>query len=110
RQNRGSWRCALFPNVIPQRPVPTQVSLTPAVPGPPLAGGVSAPSATPGSSNDLLQSTVAAATPAVRPLPRNVRRETFGCHDVQLDSTKHVEAYPPRMPARLGGGIRRSPD
>src|SRR5262249_6493959 len=83
RLNQGSRRMVLFPNVISQPSVPNHVILTPAVPGPPLAGGVCAPSATPGSSNDLLQSTVAPATPAARPLPRNRRRETGGCHDVQ---------------------------
>src|SRR5262249_21418922 len=92
RLNHGSRRMVLFPNVISQPSVPNHVILTPAVPGPPLAGGVCAPSATPGSSNHLLQSTVAPATPAARPLPRNRRRETGGCHDVQPASTKHIDA------------------
>src|SRR5262245_2336197 len=101
RLNQGSRRIVLFPNVISQPSVPNHVILTPAVPGPPLAGGVCAPSATPGSSNDLLQSTVAPATPAARPLPRNRRRETGGCHDVQPASTKHIDASSTKSGASL---------
>src|SRR5215813_3670847 len=107
RLNHGSRRTVLFPNVISQPSVPNQVILTPAVPEPPLAGGVCAPSATPGSSNDLLQSTVAAATPAARPLPRNRRRETGGCHDVQPASTKHIDASSTKSGASLETARRR---
>src|SRR5262249_13040790 len=107
RLNQGSRRMVLFPNVISQPSVPNQVILTPAVPEPPLAGGVSAPSATPGSSNDLLQSTVAAATPAARPLPRNRRRDTRDCHDVQSESTKHINASSTQSRASLEIDRRR---
>src|SRR5262249_10681914 len=101
RLNHGSSRIVLFPNAISQPSVPNQVILTPAAPGPPLVDGVSAPSATPGNSNDLLQSTVAAATPATRPLPRNPRRETCRCHDGQPESTKHIDASPIKSGASL---------
>src|SRR5262249_21937405 len=107
RLNQGSRRMVLFPNVISQPSVPNHVILMPAVPGPPLAGGVCAPSPTPGSSNDLLQSTVAAATPAARPLPRNRRRETGGCHDVQPASTKHIDASSTKSGASLETARRR---
>src|SRR2546426_1397176 len=56
RLNQGSKRIVLLPKVISQPSVPNHLKLTPAEPRPPLAPGVSAPSATPGSTRDVPQS------------------------------------------------------
>src|SRR5215510_6152907 len=90
RLNHGSKRIVLFPKVISQPSVPNHRMLTPALPGPPLFDGVSAPSATPGRSSELLQSMAAAAAPALNPALRNRRRDSGDCHDIQPGSTKHI--------------------
>src|SRR5262245_23584882 len=90
RLNHGSKRIVLFPKVISQPSVPNHLKLTPALPGPPLFDGVSAPSATPGRSSDLLQSISTAAALTLSPAPRNRRRDSGDCHDIQPESTKHI--------------------
>src|SRR5207244_9379037 len=91
RLNQGSKRIVLLPKVISQPSVPNHLKLTPAEPGPPLAPGVSAPSATPGSTRDVPQSIAAAVRPATSPAPRNRRRETPSARlDSDAESMKHM--------------------
>src|SRR5215470_6896979 len=82
RLNQGSMRMVLLPKVISQPLVPNHVKLTPAVPGPPPRGDVSAPSAAPGVSSDRPRF-AAAATPAATPPARKPRRD-------HSTSTKHI--------------------
>jgi hypothetical protein len=92
RLNHGSKRIVLLPKVISQPLVPNHLKLTPADPGPPLLGGVSAPSASPGSSTDFPHSTAAAVRPAASPAPRNCRRDNLaeGSALDQDGSMKHM--------------------
>src|SRR5262245_33563239 len=90
----------LLPKLISHPSVPNHLKLTPAVPGPPLAPGVCAPSATPGN-NALLQSVAAAASPAATPAPRNRRRETSSATErSEAGSRKHMGGSVP--PGRGG--------
>src|SRR5260370_42681587 len=85
RPNQGSMRIVLLPKVISQPSVPNHLRFTPLFPGPPLLGGVSAPSAAPGTSRFA---PAAAATPAVSPAPRNCLREKKDASG----SMKHIVA------------------
>src|SRR5712691_6254800 len=91
RLNQGSKRIVLLPKVISHPSVPNHLKLTPADPAPPLDPGVPAPSATPGSTRDVLQSIAAAVRPATSPAPRNRRRETPSARlDSYAESMKHM--------------------
>src|SRR6266481_2983925 len=83
RLNHGSMRMVLLPKVISQPLVPNHLKLTPAVPGPPPRGEVSAPSAAPGVIRDRPRFAVAVAMPAAMPVARNPRRD-------HSESTKHM--------------------
>src|ERR1700730_5457855 len=83
RLNHGSMRMVLLPNVISQPLVPNHLKLTPAGPGPPPRGEVSAPSAAPGASRERPRFAVAIATPATMPFARKPRLD-------HSESTKHM--------------------
>src|SRR5262245_50332538 len=97
RLNHGSIRMVLLPNVISQPLVPNHLKLTPAAPGPPPRGDVSAPSAAPGASRERPRFVVA-AMPAASPVARNPRRD-------QSESTKHIWCL---LSDELGGRRRDS--
>src|SRR4029453_17824785 len=83
RLNHGSMRMVLLPKVISQPFVPNHLKLTPAAPGPPPRGAVSAPSAAPGTNRERPRLAVAIATPATMPFAKKPRLD-------QSESTKHM--------------------